>query len=261
MSTVFEHGPRAVAPALPLGPARRVGSRRSLFLKAFCGASMAMFVLLGAIALFEGDPLPAPAKSPAEPLWADAGPSLYRLSLPEIGTAQGLARQRLDGARQDVLVLGEGLGARSYGRLVLHRAGPNEGPVGSFYLDLARMAALGGVAVTRSGLPQPLQTRFGPAEMAELSLSQGERERPCTGLRLRMQEPDVRVTAFVCLPEGLRESAACLFERLELDQTRADAPLAALFARAQPLRTGACVSRQAQWRNGEPSPRIPPISR
>jgi hypothetical protein len=194
-----------------------------------------------------------------EPLWQAKGEGHYRLS-GEFGVLRSTARERRDGARQDVLVAGEGLATRTHARLVIHQAGPQDQPPGSFYLDIARMAALAGVAVTKSQLPQAVPTRFGALDVAELTLTQGAQERACAGLRLIVAEPDLRITGFACLAEQPQDlqAFACFIDRLEWDSAGADPQLSAFFAKAQLVRP-TCVVSQAQLRNVErPSRIIPP---
>jgi len=235
--------------------------RRPLPLRALGGMGAAVLAALWLGSLFfEAGPPAAPPVPASEPLW-QAEQGLYRLS-GEFGPASSTARLRRDGARQDMLQIGETLAAKNHARLVLHQAGAQDQPPGSFYLDVARMAALAGVAVTRSQLPQAIATRFGPLDVAELTLTQGGTERVCAGLRLLVNEPDLRLTGFACLGEGMRDAQtfACFIDRLELDGARAAPSLAAFFAKAQ-MASPACVVSQTQVRNVERPSRIIPASR
>jgi len=234
---------------------------RRLHLPLFGGVGAAALIGLWVGSLFfEAGPavdLPVPA---SEPLWqVDQG--LYRLT-GDYGAARSMARLRRDGARQDILQIGEGLSDKTHARLVLHQAGAQDQPPGSFYLDITRMAALAGIAVTRSQLPQAVATRFGALDVAELTLMQGGVERTCAGLRLLVAEPDMRLTGFACLGPQRREAQtfACFIDRLELDGARATPVLAAFFAKAQ-MTPSSCVVSQTQVRNVERPSRIIPGTR
>ena len=235
--------------------------RRALPLRLLGGAGAAALIGLWLASLLVEPPAPAALPPPVnEPLWTQ-GEGLYRITS-EFGMARSVARLRRDGARQDVLVIGDGLGAAHHARLVLHQAGPLDQPPGSFYLEIARMAALAGVAVTRSQLPQAVPSRFGSLDVAELTLTEGSSQRSCAGLRLLVGEPDLRLTGFACLGDVPREAQAfaCFIDRLELNASRAETSLAAFFAKAQMARP-ACVVSQTQVRNVERPSRIIPASR
>lgn len=240
----------------------RLASRRAMPPRLLGGMGAAALTGLWLASLFFEPHRDLSAAPPVqEPLWQAQPEGLYRLST-DFGSANSTGRLRRDGARQDVLTLGEGLAAKSHARLVLHRAGEQDQPPGSFYLDITRMAALAGVAVTRSQLPQAVSTRFGPLDVAELTLTQGGQERVCAGLRLLVAEPDLRLTGFACLGEAKADpqAIACFIDRLELDAPRADPALAQFFAKAQMARSS-CVVSQTQVRNVERPSRIIPASR
>lgn len=239
----------------------RPAQSRTLPLRLLGAVGAGLLLTLWLASLFE---TPSPASLPppdSEPLWQAQGEGAYRLS-GDFGQARSLTRLRRDGARQDIMVLGDGLAARHHARLVVHQAGTQDQPPGSFYLDVARMAALAGVAVTRSQLPQAVPTRFGQLEIAELTLTQGATERACAGLRLLVSAPDLRLTGFACLGEGLRDpqTFACFIDRLEFDGASAEPALTAFFTKAQTARP-ACVVSQTQVRNVERPSRIIPASR
>jgi len=244
----------------PIRP--RLATRRAVPLRLLGGVGVAALAGLWLASFFFEPHRDLAAAPPVqEPLWQAQPEGLYRLST-DFGSARSIGRLRRDGARQDVLTFGEGLAAKSHARLVLHRAGEQDQAPGSFYLDITRMAALAGIAVTRSQLPQAIATRFGPLDVAELTLTQGGEERACAGLRLLVGEPDLRLTGFACLGEatGDLQAIACFIDRLELDAARADPALAQFFARAQMARP-ACVVSQTQVRNVERPSRIIPASR
>ena len=244
----------------PIRP--RLVSRRALPVRLLGGVGVAALVTLWLASLiFEPHHDLSAAPAMQEPLWQAEADGLYRLNT-EFGFARSTGRQRRDGARQDVLTWGEGLAAKSHARLVVYRASAQDQPAGSFYLDITRMAALAGIAVTRSQLPQAIATRFGPVDVAELTLTQGGQERVCAGLRLLVDEPDLRLTGFACLGDAKSEpqAIACFIDRLELEAARADPTLAQFFAKAQMARSS-CVVSQTQVRNVERPSRIIPASR
>ena len=183
-----------------------------------------------------------PAHEPAAPEpvlspWVEAGAPIYELQPAGfIRPPHGEAWTRRAGpGRQDVLTFRDEPGDGAWLRVGLHLAGPLDPAPGSFYLDLTRVAARAGVAVTRASLPVMQQIRFGGLEVAEVALAEGEGARACLGFRLLAGEPDLRLLGFACDRERQPEprALACTLDGLQLLAPGADEGLARFFAAAE----------------------------
>lgn len=228
----------------PRRPARRLQGRLAL----------AALVCLGALALAwrAGDaerPTPEePAPAP-KPEWierADA-PRLVDLDYAEaVGLAQAhrVLTRPADGARRDVFALGEADGPLL--RLSTQRGGADA--PSPFYVEMARAAAETGRAVAFATQPSPLATRLGTFEAADFALSREGGRTLCVGFRnAAAGEAALRVSGFACAEpdvgegRGLRRSAACLVDSLELAPSVSDAGLERLFAARELASRTDCV--------------------
>ncbi len=154
------------------------------------------------------------------------------------------ARRNLEGGgRQDVIALGTP-GAGPALRLSLYRRGSEASVAAPLFADLARQAADAGLAVTRSGLPDLLPTRFGAFEVADVALAAGAgRALPCTGFRLVLDAPALTVAGLSCGGPAAksRNALGCLLERLDLASGGSDRALADFFAASELRRSGTCL--------------------
>ena len=181
-------------------------------------------------------PIPRPT-----PLFAVTAPELRGLPLVYA------ARRHSEGGREDVL----GYGAFSSDGLHLRvaiRMGDPEEPARSFFIDLVRRAAEAGFAVTRSGAPDLLATKFGPAEAADVAIEEAV-ERDCLAFRTDHPEAALRLAGWACgTPERPADRAllACLLDRLSLRPSADDLLLRAFFAAADEHRLAACA-RSTSW--------------
>jgi hypothetical protein len=152
------------------------------------------------------------------------------------------ARAAGDEAREDILTFGtHDANARPFARLAIQQASRREEAGSSFFVDLARLAANAGLAVTRSAPASGLPTKFGVADIGDVTLA-GSAERACLGLRFSHPETAFRLGAWLCGSRGqppTRRQLACLVDGLSL---RADDPaLKALFADAERQRDRTCT--------------------
>ena len=172
---------------------------------------------------------------------------LYALEAPEVTKLSRSyeARRHLSGGgRQDILTYGAPKPDSAYVRLVLYRLGTEQAANAPFFLELARRAADGGLAITKSQAPLPLSTRFGEAEVADVSLATAEGTGlPCLGFRMEAQGLSWHMTGFACgggtaLP---RPALQCMFDRLDLMSAGDDQALAKFFADTELRRNPACA--------------------
>jgi hypothetical protein len=153
--------------------------------------------------------------------------------------------------------------------VAFHLRRQTSGQEPGFVIDLVRLAALDGLAVSRSQRPSALVTKFGPVEAADIALSGEGRERACIAFRHRTEREGATLIGWQCGPEGRaadRQQLACLIDRLTLVGAGEDRDLRAVFSRAELNRLPACTppklqaaGRRANWL--DPEHAAPPLRR
>ncbi len=185
--------------------------------------------------------LEAPAWNPilkAAPAFSFEAPQFSRDQ-----AAHEARRHNPGGGREDVFTFGAPGGEQGFARVVAYRIGSEAPPPHTFYLELARRAAEAGFAVIRTVFTEPLPSRFGLLEAAELTLSGEGGEQRCMGWRMVADEQDLRVSGWLCAGPGKvvdRRSLACFAERLDLPPAQTDKALRAFFSVADRNRTSGC---------------------
>lgn len=147
------------------------------------------------------------------------------------------------GGREDIFSFAEPGQPQGFARLVAYRPGAEEGPSQSFYLALARRAAEAGFAVSRSAVPQPLKTKLGPVEAAEVTFTDATGSHACVAWRLEGGVPDLRLSGWSCSGPARpadRQAVACLVERLELAPGAGERGLKSLFQASEKARMAGC---------------------
>lgn len=210
------------------------------------GLSIAVLVYF---ALHDGPSLPSgePKDVPASVLVAP--PPMWR-PLPQAGPVYGLdkafapatftARQHRSGAREDTLVLGQIADARQ-ARISLVQ-GLTEDGTRSFFIDIVRRAAEAGLSVARNAQSRMAPTKFGPVEMAEVTLA-GATEQTCQAFRFADPESKFGFQGWLCGSDSQSidpVQTACFIDRLSLASAD-NATLKGLFARAERNRTDSCT--------------------
>jgi hypothetical protein len=179
-------------------------------------------------------PVPQPA-----PLYALEGISRGSFALD--------VRRHVDGGREDTLTFGS-FGETGFGLLRMTRGVPEPEPT-RFYVVLVRQAAQAGLSVVRSTQAAPLATKFGPAEIAQVTMAGlsgdatgASSQATCLAWRVALAEPLFALSGWVCGSEDQPAGAAqiaCLIDRLTLAGGE-DPALKALFAHAERRRIEAC---------------------
>jgi len=174
------------------------------------------------------------------PVWTPlAGtPALYAIE----GAAAPMgieARRHTSGAREDTLILGR-FGTARHARLTLIQGPPEPGR--SFFVDIVRRAAEAGLAVSRNAQGRMLATKFGPAEVAAVTLAGRTVEQECQAFRFADRDAGFGFQGWLCDPQAaLIDDAqlACFIDAITV--TGAGSPsLKALFARAEKSRAENC---------------------
>ncbi|MBZ6075610.1 hypothetical protein [Microvirga puerhi] len=192
-------------------------------------------------------PTAEPKDVPASPLIAP--PPAWR-PLPQASAVFGLekafapplltARQHTSGAREDTVLLGQ-FGDPRHARLVVTQGSPDGGKR-SFFVDTVRKAAEAGLSVTRNAQSRLMATKFGPVEIAEMTLA-GATEQTCQAFRFADADSAFGIQGWLCGvdPQSIDPTqTACFIDRVTLAGTDS-LILKAFFAHAERNRTEACA--------------------
>ena len=236
------------------GPPRQ---RRASTLPWFRMAVVCAAMVAGLAYLAGQQPQPSadPVSIPLAPLIAPP-PAWERVSQPvPLYALDGIprgsfaldVRRHIEGGREDTLTFGS-FGDTGFGLLRMTR-GVSEPEPTSFYVLLVRQAAQAGLSVVRSTQAAPLATKFGPAEIAEVTMMgmAGETaadpsEATCVAWRVAVPEAQFALSGWVCGSVDQPADAAqvaCLIDRLTMAGGE-DAGLKVLFAQAEQRRIEAC---------------------
>lgn len=182
----------------------------------------------------------APALIAPAPVWTPvaAAPALYAIE--GAGASVSIeARQHTSGAREDTLILGR-FGTARHARLTLIQGQPE--PARSFFVDIVRRAAQAGLAVSRNEQSRMLATKFGPAEVAAMTLVGRTTEQECRTFRFADREAGFGFQGWLCDAQADTvddAQLACFIDAIAV--TGAGSPsLKALFARAEKNRAETC---------------------
>jgi len=171
---------------------------------------------------------------------------LYGLEVPEVAKLSSgyeALRHRTGGGRQDILTFGVPKADSPYFRLILYRIGAEDVPNGSFFVELARRAADANLAITKSIPPAQLTTRFGDAEVSDVTLSAEGAASTCLSFRMQAKSLPWRMSGFACGGSKplSRTDLQCIFDRLDLNTAGEDQALAKFFAVAELRRDPTCA--------------------
>jgi len=180
---------------------------------------------------------PAPAWRPLPP-----SPAPYAFAGAP-GAVASEAREHVNGAREDTLVLGR-FGDFRYAQVTLVQGTAET--AGSFYIDTVRRAARSGLAVAHQGQSRMVETKFGPVEAAPLVLA-NKGEQACQAFRLPDTAADFSFQGWLCGSSAPDEAQlACFIDGITL-AGGTNPSLKAVFAQADRNRKEACgpVARTA----------------
>lgn len=202
---------------------------------------------------------PASAPTAAEtPGWTQVRRpiELFVLESPELDRAEAryASRHNRAGHREDSLGWGN-LGTSGPGAAKAHAVvtiGRSEDAASSSLLvHTARRAALDGIAVVRSARPQPMQTKFGEFEVADMAFSVVDgAESACMAFRHVREGTDVWISGWLCNGRKVvdRPGLACMLDRLSLMKAGEDKVLRAVFTEAERRRVMCPTSRLSTGR-------------
>ena len=246
------------------GPRHYIGRKRGL-LRSGIGA-VATLGAMWAIATTLLDPPEFLVQSAARPAathqdWVDIVKPfpLYALPSATFGAEPrqfSARRHGVGGGRADALVFGaEGPGKGNWLRVEILRSGREPSIEVPFYADIARQAARSGASISRSALPNLLQTRFGGVEFADVQVSAGDRYSACIGFRLGRQEPGISLSGIACGTAAKpmdRQTLACTLDRLDLIASGEDRELGNFFAEQELRRGQDCPANKIAQQSDQP---------
>ncbi|MCA0318296.1 MAG: hypothetical protein LCH88_09530 [Proteobacteria bacterium] len=259
------------APMATPGAARRrrpLLARKRLIAGLMAAAGVALFAAL------DGAPHgAATAAAPKEPppvrsAWIEIHRplQLYGLALPGFEGASSYEARRHEpgGGRRDALVLGRWESEGPYMRLSVYRQGAEAAPPAALYIETVRRAAELGLAVTRSGQPDRLATRFGAFEVADMRIEGQGRDHACLGFRLAGADGAVTLSGFSCGSPAQpiqRGQLMCQIDRLDLISAGEDSRLRDFFVEAERRRDESCAPNRlmrqtAAWMEPQGAPAL-----
>lgn len=253
----------------PDGARPRRGRGGGLVTRGLSGV-MTAALLVGLVALYAAPPAPDGAAEFAEirvrpqPVLTAPPPEWRALAAPTIGLgldaagfvglpARHTARAHASGAMEDTLVFGAFAGAGTHLRITLRREGDAPAPARGFFVETALAAAEAGLAVARSGQAEPLATKFGMLDVAQLTLENGP-VRACLAFRGGAAPA---LSGWLCAEPARARDLACLIDGLVLLDDGGDPRLAAAFAATAGRAPSGCAPEAAPARqvvaSGDPT--------
>ena len=158
------------------------------------------------------------------------------------------ARRHSDGSRADTLTFGNfpqlAQARTPWMRVKILRRRNNARSKSGFFVQIARLAAGEGLAVTRSVRPRLVESRFGAFAVADIEISGANGKSACLGFVRQPATPALDIAGIVCGTAATpvdRKLLACSLSRLYLISARDDAELRRFFARTELRHNGACL--------------------
>jgi len=233
--------------------ALRIARRRRLEASLVGGLVGVLAVAFLLSALEDVAPAPEPAKPAPVGVWMDVTRPFAMFAYASNEFAPGpvgyaMRRHTTGGGREDILTSGNFSGDGAWLRLTIHQVGEEGAADQSLFVETARRAGEGGLALDALSNAAALPTRFGVAEWADAKLSStdGARRENCAAFRFAETRPALRVSGMACGPGGQawsRSQLSCLVGRLDLAAAAGDDELQKFFARSELARDTACPPR------------------
>jgi hypothetical protein len=237
------------------------------------GASSALVLLAGALMLQEMPTAhPAPSlivmdtpvtgsvsgqiRVPQAPEWHPIRKpveimSLSSPQLEKLAASYG-ARRSTRGDREDAIVWQAAGTGGAEARIALIRQAAGSGTPPSLFVDMTRQQAERGIAVTRTGAPGLLETKFGAVEIADMTFSDASGgAQACLAFRRVGAGGEPTISGWQCAAQGgvvERPEVACFIDRLTLLKSGDDHALRRTFAEAEPRRKPCPSSRNTAGR-------------
>jgi len=172
---------------------------------------------------------------------------LFTLEAPQLIKAAAnydAIRSTVGDGREDNLSFGSAARIDAlFMRVSVYRAGSEALDPAPFFVDLTRRAASVGLSVAKTTPSQPMKTKFGEMETAEVKLSTNDVPRSCLAFRRAILGESLRIAGWYCAPVGGfagRAGLACLIDRLALLSAGEDHALRDSFVAAERRRPAVC---------------------
>jgi hypothetical protein len=234
------------------------------------GASVALVLMAAAAMLNDPAPanLPPPtidvsatgsiggqARVPQAPEWQAVRKPLEIISLqsPQLDrmVAAYSARRSVRNDREDAIAWQSSAPGGAEARIALHR-GAEAAAAPSLFVDMTRQQAERGIAITRSGAPGLVMTKFGPVEMADMTFSDASGgAQACLAFRRVGEGNEPNISGWQCAAQGAvveRPELACFIDRLALLKGGEDQSLRRFFAEAETRRKPCLTARNTAGR-------------
>ena len=165
---------------------------------------------------------------------------LFALDFAELakaGESYDALRSAVGDGREDRLQFGAAAHVHEpFMQIAVYRTGIEAVDPAPFFVDVSRRAAAAGLAVSKATPGEPMPSKFGEMENAEVKLSMDGVERSCVAFRRAVPGEALRLSGWYCPPAGElapRAGLSCLVDRLELSAASEDKVLRDGFAAAR----------------------------
>jgi hypothetical protein len=167
-------------------------------------------------------------------------------------------RDETRSARQDTLAYGMPKPGEPYLRITFYRTGAEPIVETTLFVDMARLAAEAGLAVTRNGRPTLVDTRFGVFEVSDVTVAGKGPAATCLGFRHARgssNEP-LTISGLACGSAAKpidRAALACTLDRIDLVSAGDDLQLQTVFVEAERRRGPGCEPARAASIGSKPA--------
>ena len=170
----------------------------------------------------------------------------FALGLPDVGGQQIRHQSRRDlhsHLREEQIRAGEFATASAYASITVRNGSAAARP--GFFIDMTRLAAEGGLAITRAANTVATASKFGLIETADMVLDAGNASRSCIGFRHMAEGAAFSFQGWFCgnaARAADRQQLTCMIDRLNLVGSGEDRALRSYFSKAELNRQQACLS-------------------
>lgn len=185
---------------------------------------------------------------PAMPEWALVQRPVvsFSLGLPDVGgqpIRHQLRRDLHSHLREEQIKAGEFAVDAAYATITVRNVAAGTRP--AFFIDMTRLAAEGGHAITRTANPVAMASKFGLVETADMVMDTNDAPRVCIGFRHAADSAAFSFQGWLCGSAARaadRQQLTCMIDRLNLVSSGEDRALRSYFSKAELNRQQGCLS-------------------